>query len=424
MAEGRASPLDLGTSVPYRAIAMPTTAEVHLKPGREKPVAHRHPWLFSGAIGRVDGSPAPGDIVRVRAANGEFLAYGYFNPKSQISLRLLSWDEEEVINGAWWERMLQETVSRRSKLSSSTQTNAYRLVYSEADGLPGLIVDRYADYLVCQFLTAGVEKVRPVVVDTLWERLHPAGILDLSDNDIRKVEGLDACSGTLRGIAADQLITVLENGFRFIVDLHSGQKTGFYLDQRNNRIRVSSHASGRRVLDCFCYSGGFTIPVLAVGATHVTCIDSSAPSLALLRSNVERLAANYPDRAFGGVETLDANVFEALRKLRDQGRTFDMVILDPPKLAASQSQIERAMRAYKDVNLLAMRLLTANGILATFSCSGSVSRVLFQEAVAWAATDAKRRVQLVEQLSQAEDHPILVSFPESEYLKGLICRVL
>ena len=230
---------------------MDTPATVILKPGRDKPVRHRHPWIFSGGIGRIDGAPTPGGIVRVLAADGEFLAYGYFNPHSQISLRLLSWDEGEAIDGDWWIKAVDRAVSRRSGLLSSTDTNSCRLVYSEADGLPGLIVDRYADFLVCQFLTAGIERARGVIVDALWNKLRPTAILDLGDNDIRKVEGLPESGGTLRGDAPDGPVIVRENGFRYAVDLHAGQKTGFYLDQRLNRIRVAAHAPERRVLDCF-----------------------------------------------------------------------------------------------------------------------------------------------------------------------------
>lgn len=399
---------------------MPKPAAIHLKPGREKPVLHRHPWLFSGAIGRIDGSPAPGDIVRVLDANGEFLAQAYFNAQSQITLRLLTWDKEEIIDSGWWRRMVEFSIARRGPLLASAETDCCRLVYAEADGLPGLIVDRYADFLVCQFLTAGIEQVRTTIVDALCENLKPAGILDLSDNDIRKLEGLPECGGTLRGNAPEKLAIVRESGLQYHVDLRTGQKTGFYLDQHRNRPRVANHAPGRQVLDCFCYTGGFTVPCLAAGAQTVMAIDSSASSLELLKSNVALLGEDHVAR----VETLGANVFEALRKFRDQGRQFGMVILDPPKLAASQSQVNRAMRAYKDLNLLAMKLLTPDGILATFSCSGAVSAAAFQETVAWAATDAHRRVQIIEKLSQGEDHPILVSFPESEYLKGLICRVL
>jgi len=402
---------------------MPKSAEIILKPGRDKSVHHRHPWLFSGAIERVDGSPEPGDIVRVRAANGEFLAHAYYNSRSQIALRLLSWDEFDTIDAPWWTRMIERAIARRIPLSNLTGTNSYRLIYSEADGLPGLIVDRYADYLVCQFLTAGIERIRTHIVDVLWERLRPEAMIDLSDNDVRKLEGLAASGGVIRGTEPVGQVVIHENGFRYAVDLGHGQKTGYYLDQRLNRSHVAGLASGRRVLDCFCYSGGFTIPILASSPVSVTCIDSSEPALEILRANVAMLTEDRPELSAGEIEFANANVFEELRKFRDQDRRFDMIVLDPPKLAASQSQVERAKRAYKDLNLLALKLLSHGGILATFSCSGAISRQDLQGVVAWAATDAKRRVQVVDHLGQGEDHPVLASFPESEYLKGLICRV-
>lgn len=400
---------------------MPKSARIILKTGREKSVRHRHPWLFSGAIGGVEGSPAPGDIVRVQAANGEFLAYGYYNPRSQITLRLLAWKEDEAIDAAWWARRIRESIARRSTLMASPQTNALRLVYSEADGLPGLIVDRYADYLVCQFLTAGIERVRSEIVGQLEELVKPAGILDLSDTDTRNVEGLAPCTWLIRGTAPDHAVIVRENGFRFAVDLGGGQKTGFYLDQRDNRRVVSELAQGRSVLDCFCYTGGFTVPILAASPRSVMCIDSSEAALGLLRTNVSMLEHDSPGLKMGETELACANVFEELRRLRDRGRQFGMIILDPPKLAASHSQVARAKRAYKDLNLLALKLLTPGGVLATFSCSGAISRADLQSVVSWAATDANRQVRILRLLSQGGDHPVLSSFPESEYLKGILC---
>ncbi len=402
---------------------MQKSADIILKPGRDKPVRHRHPWLFSGAIGHIDGAPSPGEVVRVLAANGEFLSYAYINRQSQITLRNLSWNENETIDAEWWTRAIHNAFDRRLLLTSSTATNSYRLVHSEADGVPGLIVDRYADFLVCQFLTAGIERVRPVVVDALDQLLRPTCILDLSDNDIRKLEGLPESVGSLKGEAPTGPVEILENGFCYEVDVQGGQKTGFYLDQRPNRLKAAAYAQGRRVLDCFCYSGGFTLPILSASPLEVVCLDSSAAALQHLQTNLQRLKTYRPSVADGNVEIHCVNVFEELRKFRDQSRQFDMIVLDPPKLAASQSQVARAMRAYKDLNLLAMKLLSPGGVLVTFSCSGAVSRAAFQDVMGWAATDAKRRVQIIEQLSQGEDHPVLVSFPESEYLKGLICRV-
>ncbi len=291
-------------------------------------------------------------------------------------------------------------------------------MHSEADGLPGLIVDRYGEYLAVQFLTAGVDRVKADLIGSLRAQLAPAGIVDRSDPAARRQEGLATDESGLDPAPVSELI-ILENGHRFAVDLKGGQKTGFYLDQRANRRRVAPLAMGRIVLDAFCYSGGFTIPLLSAGAAHVTAIDSSAPALELLRRN---LALNgLPE---GQVEIVDGNVFEELRRYRSAERKFDLIILDPPKLAASHAQIPKAMRAYKDLNLLAMKLASPGGLLATFSCSGAISVAAFQEAVAWAAADAGRPVQILERLSQGEDHPTLVSFSESEYLKGLLCRVV
>lgn len=402
---------------------MPKSAQIILKSGREKSVLHRHPWLFSGAIGRVVGDPEPGDIVRVHSSNGEFLAHAYYNPRSQISLRLLSWDAAESIDERWWRGAIARSIARRKALSTNPETNSYRLIYSEADGLPGLIVDRYADYLVCQFLTAGVERRREEIAEALWDQQRPSAILDQSDNESRALEGLPPSGGKIRGEVSVTSFTIRENGFHYHMGLGRGQKTGFYLDQRRNRMQVAAHAAGRRVLDCFCYSGGFTIPILAASPTSMTCIDSSEYSLNTLRENVKLLSIDRPELAVGEIEYANANVFEKLRKYRDEDREFDMIVLDPPKLAASQSQVARAKRAYKDLNLLALKLLTPGGILATFSCSGSITRTDLQSVLSWAATDAKRRVQIIDQLTQGEDHPVLVSFPESEYLKGLICIV-
>ena len=406
-------------------MAKSNTPSVILKPGRDKSVRHRHPWIFSGAIDGVAGtSPEPGEIVRIQAADGSVLAHGYFNAKSRITVRVLDWQREARIDDDWWRAHVESSVSRRLSLEAATESNAYRLVYAEADGLPGLIVDRHNDFLVMQILTAGIERVRDVILGALNEIVHPAGIVDLSDDTTRGLEGLPPSSGQGVGKSPDRPLAIRENGFRFLIDLFEGQKTGFYLDQRANRRRVAPYAQGRRVLDAFCYTGGFTLPLLAAGASAVTCIDSSAAALLLLRQNVEFLKEERSDCADVPVEILKGNAFESMRCYRDEGRQFEMVILDPPKLAAAQAQVPKALRAYKDLNLLAMKLLTPGGILATFSCSGAVSRTDFHNTIAWAATDAQRSVQVIEQLSQSEDHPILISFPESEYLKGLICRVL
>ena len=396
--------------------------QIILRSGKDKAARHRHPWVFSGAIDRIGGEvkPAPGDIVRVTSAGGEFLAYGYYNHRSQIAVRLLEWDESMPVDTIWWRGKLKTAIAARRSLFSDPQTNAFRLVHAEADGLPGLVVDRYADYVVIQSQTAGIDAVKPLLIEELNDQLHSTGILERSEGSARELEGLADTRGVLSGTQPPALLEIVENGHRFLVDLSEGQKTGFYLDQRANRALVAAYARDRDVLDCFAYTGGFTVHALAAGARTVTDVDSSASALSLLKRNAELNAVDASDR----VTTIEGNAFEVLRKFRDQGRSFDMVILDPPKLAANRSQLDKALRAYKDLNLLAMKLLRPDGILATFSCSGAVSVAAFQEAVAWAATDAARAVQVLHRLSQGPDHPILVSFPESEYLKGLLCRVV
>lgn len=396
---------------------------ITLHPGRDKSVRHRHPWLFSGAIARIDGNPDPGEVVKITDAAEAFLAWGYFNSRSQIAVRLLTWTETDTVDAAWWKHSLNASIHRRRALAASAHTDSYRLVHAEADGLPGLIADRYGDVIVCQFLTAGVEAHRETIVEHLWRQLNPTTVIERSDDEMRKVEGLLPSGGVLRGQSPREHVLMRESGHRFRVNLVEGQKTGFYLDQRDNRQAVAMHARGRRVLDCFSYTGGFAIPVLAAMPASLTCIDSSESALSLLNENVELLHGDLPGVAIITPEVCSANVFELLRVFRDQGRQFDMIILDPPKLAASHAQVARAKRAYKDLNLLAMKLLTTGGVLASFSCSGAITRHDLQSVVGWAATDAQRRVQVVAQLTQADDHPVIVSFPESEYLKGLICIV-
>lgn len=414
---------------------------ITLKPGREKSVRNRHPWLFSGAIERIDRSAQDGDTVEVLAADGAWLARGYLNRRSQIQVRLLTWSQDEAIDQGFWRRRLQRAIAGRAALSADAQTDAYRLVYAESDGLPGLIVDRYGDWLVVQCLTLGIERVKSLLVELLAELCQPQGIVERSDVDVRGKEGLAPADGLLwgrlphehaaaeaqadgsaaapRSPNAPGLLQVVEHGQRFLVDLLAGQKTGFYLDQRENRRRVAAYCAGGRVLNAFAYTGGFAIHALAAGARHVTNLDSSLEALTL-GERILALNGFDPDAQAEGVA---GDVFQVLRAWRAAGERYDVIILDPPKFAHSQGQVERAARAYKDINLLAMQLLRPGGALATFSCSGLVSAELFQKIVFGASLDAGRDVQIVERLSQAPDHPVLLSFPEGEYLKGLICRV-
>jgi len=390
---------------------------VWLKPGRDKPVRNHHPWIFSGAIRRVEAGADDGDIVAVRDAAGAFLAWGYLNRQSQITVRLLSWDEGETVDRDFWRRRLARAIEARSDLIDERVTDAYRLVNAESDLLPGLIVDRYADYLVVQFLTLGIDQRKWEIVGLLEDLLAPLGIFERSDVEVRKKEGLPLRQGLLFG-EKPPVVEIRENGHRFLADVQGGQKTGFYLDQRENRSRLARYCPGRQVLNAFSYTGAFAVYAAAAGAGPITNVDTSAEALELARRN---MGLNGFDRH--DVEFVAGDVFAFLRRCRDGRRSFDVVILDPPKFAYTRAQVESACRGYKDINLMAMRLLRPGGVLVTFSCSAAVSAELFQKVVFGASLDAGREVRILERLSQGPDHPILLSFPESAYLKGLICQV-
>jgi 23S rRNA (cytosine1962-C5)-methyltransferase len=395
-----------------------------LHPGKDKPVRQKHPWIFSGAIRQVQSNPAPGDLVEVEDARGDWLARGYYNPASQISIRILTWDPDEAVDAAFWRRRLAAATASRGVLAADAGTTAYRLAYAESDGLPGLVVDRYGgsrgdDWLVVQFLTAGVEARRVEILDALEELFTPRGIIDRSDVAVRRHEGLPLRSELCRGAAPPVDLEILENGLHFQVDLMGGQKTGFYLDQRENRRIVGAHARDRRVLNAFSFTGAFGLYALAGGALHVTNVDSSYAALERAEADL-RLNGFDPDRQSEGIA---GDVFQVLRAYRDEGRQFDLVILDPPKFAKGKSDLTAATRGYKDINMLGLKLLAPGGLLATFSCSGSVTPDLFQKVVFGAGLDAGRDAQIVAKLGQGADHPILLSFPEGEYLKGLLCRV-
>ncbi|MFN8476694.1 MAG: class I SAM-dependent methyltransferase [Kouleothrix sp.] len=393
-------------------------ATITLNPGKERPVQQRHPWVFSGAVARVQGYVGRGDVVDVCDASGEWLARGTWSSGSQIRARLFTWNADEPIDEALFRRRLERALATRAWLGYSGEDTACRLVYAESDGLPGLIVDRYGAYLAVQLLTQGMAARAELITGLLAELVQPRGIYERSDPDMREKEGLPPGEGVLWGEPPPEQITTRQpGGLVFLADLRAGQKTGAYLDQAQNRVRVAAYCAGRDVLDCFCYTGGFSVAAARAGAAHILAADTSAPALAMLEAN---LAAN----AVGGVEPVEADVFKLLRQYRYEGRLFDVIILDPPKFAHAQNQIERATRGYKDINLIAMQLLRPGGVLATFSCSGLVSADLFQKVVFGAALDAQRDVQIIERLTQAPDHPVLLTFPEGEYLKGFICRVL
>ncbi len=392
------------------------TCKLILKPGREKSLKRRHPWVFSGAVAQVEGAPRAGDTVAVQAAEGAFLAWAAYAPHSQIRARVWSWEAAESIDAAFFRQRVRRALAARADLGIPPE--ACRLVYGEADGLPGVIADRYGDTLVLQLSSAGAERWRDVIADSLLEASGVARVYERSDVDARELEGLPPATGVLRGDAPPPSIEIVEQGVRFLVDVQQGHKTGFYLDQRSNRHIVGQLARDREVLNCFCYTGGFSLHALAGGARHVTSIDSSAAALAWAR---HQLAHNGFDAQRASWQ--EADVFKALRTLRDGGRSFDLIVLDPPKFAPTGAHAEKAARGYKDINLLAFKLLRPGGLLATFSCSGGVSEDLFQKIVAGAALDAGVEAQIVQRLSQAPDHPVLLSFPESAYLKGLILRV-
>jgi 23S rRNA (cytosine1962-C5)-methyltransferase len=388
--------------------------QVILKANRDKPLRQKHPWVFSGALDRIDPASIDGDVIDVVTPRDEFLARGYLNRRSQIAVRVLTWDEGETIDEGFW--------ARRLGLASAWRVmgphEARRLVNAESDGLPGLIVDRYGEWLIVQALTLGIEKFKPVIVQQLQSILRPRGIYERSDADVRKKEGLPQTSGVLAGDEPPDRVEIEENGYRCLVDVKRGHKTGFYLDQRENRKKIQAYVDRAQVLNLFSFSGGFAISALKAGAKSVVNVDSSADALQLAKDNLR-----LNELPVNETELVEADVFSYVRQLRAEQRTFDVIIADPPKLAQTQTQIERAARAYKDLNLVALQLLKPGGYLITFSCSGLISPDLFQKIVFSAAVDAKRDAQIVERLTQASDHPVLLSFPEGEYLKGLVCRV-
>jgi len=388
-----------------------------LQAGREKSLQRRHPWIFSGAVERVEGNPSSGDTVQVCDTQGGFLAWAAYNPHSQICARVWSWQAEEKIDADFMRRQITSTLNARNDLQMNRHSNGMRLIHGESDGMPGVIVDQYAEVLVVQLGSAGAERWRDAIADVLQELCKPLCIYERSDSDGRELEGLPVRNEILRGkLPADLSIT--ENGIRIAVDVATGQKTGFYLDQRDNRAQIGKLAEGRDVLNCFCYTGGFSLYALRGGAKSVLSIDSSAEALQLAQRNVE-LNGFDASRA----EWQDKDVFEALRKLRDQNRKFDLIVLDPPKFAPTAAFAEKASRAYKDINLLGFKLLRPGGILATYSCSGGISDDLFQKIIAGAALDAGVDAQIVHKVHAAADHPVLLSFPEGAYLKGLVVRV-
>jgi 23S rRNA (cytosine1962-C5)-methyltransferase len=391
---------------------------VIIKPKREQSLQRKHPWIFSGAIAKQKGRLAAGDTVDIVNARGRWLGRGAYSPTSQITVRLWTFREDESIDRRFFRHRLERAIRNRFELKKRLQLNAYRMVNAESDGLPGLIVDQYDRFLVCQFLTVGVHVWKDVIVDLLQELVTPEGIFERSDSPVLDKEKLPRTVGRLAGKEPPETIAIREGGYHYLVDVRNGHKTGFYLDQRDNRHLVRHFASDADVLNCFCYTGGFGVAAMANGARTLTNIDISAAALDLAQKN---MALNDLDTA--QVEYLQADVFKQLRSFRDAARQFDIIVLDPPKFADSRQQLNRASRGYKDINLLAIKLLRTGGYLFTFSCSGLMEPSLFQKIVADAALDAGRDVQIMRRMSQAADHPTALNFPEGYYLKGLLCRV-
>ena len=401
-------------------------APVVIKAGREKPIIQHHPWIFSGAIQKLPADAPDGAIVDVVDSHNRWLARGYLNRTSQIQVRILTWQQDEIVDDAFWQQRLATAVAHRIPLLAKSDTTAYRLVNAESDYLPGLIVDRYGDHLIAQIGTLGIDQRKGTLAQILLDLTGCQSISEHSDTAARRLEGLSDAQGLLAGTPPPDQVEIMEKGLRFVVELSGGQKTGFYMDQRANRQAVASYCTGATVLNGFSYTGAFAVHALAAGAIHVTNIDSSVDALELAEVNL-RLNGFDPDDM---TENIAGDIFQILRDWRTNADRnadrieYDVVILDPPKFASNKQQVERALRGYKDINLLALQLVKSGGILATFSCSGLVSADLFQKVLFGAAVDAGREVQILEWRRQDVDHPIAITFPEGEYLKGLICRVL
>lgn len=394
------------------------SAKITLNAKAEKTIERRHPWIFSGAVQSVKGNPQDGDILKVMTTNQEFAGRGYWNSQSQIQVRILSWDADEVIDRDFWKARLKRAIAARDGRS------VCRLVHGESDYLPGLIVDRYGDWIVMQALTLGIDTRKEMIAEILAELLSPRGIYERSDVDVRRLEGLPETRGVLWGETPPDTVTIEENGIQYLVDLQFGQKTGFYLDQRDNRqilhdlLASYPNPSQLSVLNAFCYTGGFTMNAYQAGVQDVTSVDSADGALGIAKRN-----ADLNGFAFSADQFVQGDVFAVLREYRAAERRFDVIVLDPPKFASNARQVERASRGYKDINLIAFQLLKPGGHLVTFSCSNAIDDDLFQKIVFGALLDSKRDGQIIRRLHATDDHPIALTFPEGSYLKGLVCRV-
>jgi 23S rRNA (cytosine1962-C5)-methyltransferase len=391
---------------------------LRLSKGRESSLLRHHPWVFSGAISGMSATPASGETVRIVDQQGKFVATAGYSPSSQIRARVWSFVEAETIDEAFFARRLKAAVDRRKNLLADPARTGCRVVYGEADDIPGLIVDRYGDYLVCQFLFAGTERWKSVILEQLQKLLPCKGIYERSEASVRAREGLAPEQGVLWGEHPPEIVEINENNRLYGMSILRGHKTGFYLDQYDNRELVRNLSAGLEVLNCFAYTGGFGIAALQGGAAHVSNVDSSAASLELAAANFHR--NGFTSEQFANIT---ANAFELLREYKQSGRRFDLVVLDPPKFAETKAQFKRAARAYKDIAMQGAALLRPGGLLVTFSCSGAIDLPLFQKITADAVLDAGRHGRILHYMHQAADHPIGLPFPESLYLKGLVCSL-
>ncbi|MGO4894399.1 class I SAM-dependent rRNA methyltransferase [Flavobacterium sp. W21_SRS_FM6] len=394
------------------------SSSVILQPEREKSLLRRHPWIFTRAIDKQVGRLNSGDTVDVFSSEGAWLGRGAWSPESQIQIRIWTFEQKEVIDNGFFQRRIARAQAGREDIIARHGLTGYRLIAAESDGLPGVTIDRYNHVFVCQLLSAGAEKHRDKIVWALLKEFPDAIIYERSDVSVRKKEGLPELMQVLHGEVPDEVI-IEENGIKIIVNVKQGHKTGFYLDQRDNRAIAAKYARNKKVLNCFCYTGTFGSYALASGAEHVTNLDVSDLALETAKRNVE---VNGLDTA--KCDFINADVFQALRDYKQEGRKFEQIILDPPKFIESKNSLVRGCRGYKDINMLAMQIMEPGGILCTFSCSGLLSFELFQKVVADAALDAGREVQFIERLGQAADHPVGSAYPEGFYLKGLVCRVI
>ncbi|WP_299015521.1 class I SAM-dependent methyltransferase [uncultured Photobacterium sp.] len=394
------------------------TASIYLVKGREKSLRRRHPWVFSRGIQRVEGKPSLGETVEIYDHKGEWLARGAYSPQSQIRVRVWTFNKNEAVNVDFFVNRLKTAQGLRDILAERDGLTGYRLIAAESDGLPGITIDRYQNFLVCQLLSAGAEAQKDLLVEALNICYPECSVYERSDVSVRKKEGLKQRTGVLSGEEPPKFVTIEENGVKINVDIVGGHKTGFYLDQRDSRQGAVKYVNGKRVLNCFCYTGGFGLYALKGGASEVVNVDVSQPAL-----DTARLNAEMNDLPVENAQFLNADVFKLLREYRERGEKFDVVIMDPPKFAESKSQLMGACRGYKDINMLAMQILKPGGTLLTYSCSGLMDNNLFQKIIADAALDAHREVQFIERFSQAADHPLDSAYPEGFYLKGFACYV-